>query len=232
MMKASDNFNKGGWFAVWSGLADGSVKPSDAARLADDLMRNQVGRPPLDPFWLEGASSLNQTKVSSAVRVQTALAWLENSISYDSWDPGRVGFEMLYLLNTKFISWSDKADWKNNCETFAEAAVFTLRRPEIFEWHFDWKQLRNDWWSNLMENHTTIAAQPLEALEKNRENWSEKEIELAEIAMDVWSRKPEKKSHLELGSSLVTEALLSSWEKTVLGYRHKENLHNAVKPTL
>ena len=231
-MRASDSFDKGGWVAVWTGLAEESIRPNDAARLADDLVKKQVGRPPLDPFWLEGAASLPKTKVSPAVRVKTALAWLESADHPDGWDSERIGFEMLYLLNTKFISWGDKADWKNGCESFAEAVVFSVHRPEIFEWRFDWQQIRNDWWANLCENHTPLSATALEALEKTREVWTDKEVDLAEIALDLWSRKPEKRGYSELGSSLASDALVSSWEKAVLSRKHENGLDPSIKPTL
>lgn len=231
-MKARDSFDQGGWFQVWMGLAEEKLSPVDAADFAEEMSRNLIGRPPLDPFWLEGAASIPKTNITPSTRVKTALAWLNKADRMDGWEPERIGFEMLYLLNTKFINWKDKADWKNSCESFAEAAIFDIQRPDIYNWRFDWTAVRKDWWKDSLENHPSLLVEALSALDRSKSIWGETEVSLAETALDFWSQRPDKKTHEAMGSSMVNDLFLSSWEKAVLGSRHKDNPEKNMKPTL
>ena len=214
-------FKDGGWTAVWEGLADKKVRPEEAASLAEDMAKQLEGRPPLDPFWLEGAATLKKTNVSSSIRAKTFLCWLNEADTKEGWDKERLSFEVNYLLDTKFLSWGIESDWRNGSCTLAEATLFEIPREDIFQWKWGWQHIRKDWWAASLEHHPARLEQAITQLEKTRDKWGSKEVELAEVALEVWAAHPETKNKSSLGSAAMSGSKMAAWEKTVLNHHHQ-----------
>jgi hypothetical protein len=220
---APEVFRRGGWTAVWDSLSNKGIRPEEAACLAEEMAKQLEGRPPLDPFWLEGAATLKKTNVSESVRAKTFLCWLNEADTKEGWDAERLTFEVLYLMNTQFLSWGIETDWRNGSKTLAEATLFEIPREEVFDWKWDWKQIRKDWWASSLEHHPARMEKAIAKLDKTREQWGAKEVELAETALEVWANHPKTREKSALASAAISRSKMAEWEKTVLNYHHQTN---------
>jgi hypothetical protein len=218
-MNTKEVFNTGGWPSVWSNLAEKKLSPKEVASFAEQKARELDGRPPLDPFWLEGEASLKKTNVSEGLRAQTFLSWL-NEADIGAWDVERLGFEVMYLNAIKFVDWGMKSDWPEHAgaKTLAEATLFEIQRKEVFDWHWKWGAVRDDWWQMLVEFHPSKIEVPLEVLRQSKDKWGPDELKKVKDLLEVWQEHPRAKSALSIPW---IEEEMPLWEKAVLDWKHQ-----------
>ena len=204
-------FESGGWASVWKALSEKAkgVTPKDAAQLAESMAKTLEGRPPLDPFWLEGEASLAKSKVPQEIRAAVLLEWLKEADQSNEWDHARIGFEVMYLMNVKFLSWNSPIENSDvKAENLAESVMAEIDRKEIFDWSWSWECIRPEWWTTqIKQPHPPMSA--IEALEKRRLNGAlgKPELNLIRTTLDLNEKAI---------STKIPKNLLKEWEFEIL----------------